>query len=491
MIERVRLWLRRYLAAGSFRRAVATVATGSGAAMALTYLAQPVLTRLYTQAAFGTLDVLVSVVVLLIPLATLRFDPAVLLPDDERDAASVVALALTLACGAAVFFSGAILAVRPWLSQWGYGTISNWLFLLPPALLAVLSDKLARYWLTRRKQFSLLSVGRAGRAAVAQGSRILFAVFLTVGAGGLLGGYLLGLIAAALFYVIMIALRDGLQLFYRAFRWSRLRRVARRYRRFPFFTMPSVLLNTLASRLPFLLLLFFFNEATVGRYGRASLALAAPLGLLGQSVGNVFFAHSAEAAREGALRPLAHRVHARLAEVSLFPTLALMLAGPDVFAVVLGKSWRLAGEYLRFIGPWIMLSSIVSPLTVLFDVLERQRLDLMMSAVLFVLQTTALAAGGMTGNVHTALLALGVAGVAGRLLHGAALLRISRVPVQLGLRPYGRAVRISVPFLLPVALVTWLDVSPIWTTGVVLLCGAGFAWRLLPKLIETPHQNEQ
>jgi O-antigen/teichoic acid export membrane protein len=292
-------------------------------------------------------------------------------------------------------------------------------------------------------------------------------------------GFFAGQAASAAVFVYAM-FRESWQDLLAAFRHLRLRATAYRYRHFAFFSTPSTLLNTLLVHLPVLMILPFFGEETVGYYGRALLGLAVPMNLIGVAVGQVFFVHAAEAHRAGTLGNLSGTVHARLVAVGVYPTLALLLAGPDVFGFVFGGEWRLSGEYVRYLGPWLMLAGIASPLTRLFDILEHQRLDLLMSVVLFVLQTTALAVGCLTGDVYRALLLLGIFGALARVLHLVVLLRIGGVPAGQALRPYVRYTLFALPCLLPVLAVLPLERPFVSTLAVAvgLACYGGLIlWR--------------
>jgi O-antigen/teichoic acid export membrane protein len=224
-----------------------------------------------------------------------------------------------------------------------------------------------------------------------------------------------------------------------------------------------MLLSSVVTRLPFLLIPFYFDETVVGYFGRAFALVAIPLSLMGGAISQVFFVHAAEANREDNLPEVTLKVHQRLVMLGLFPTLLLLLAGPDLFAFILGEPWRPAGEYIQFVGPWLFFASVASPLTPLFDVLERQRLDLLMSLLMFVALSTAMVAGGLSGEVWTMLLFIGVAGVAVRLVHLGVLLRLAHVSYIAALRAYGRYFWFSLPGLLIVGATLRLD-NPFLTT---------------------------
>jgi O-antigen/teichoic acid export membrane protein len=158
----------------------------------------------------------------------------------------------------------------------------------------------------------------------------------------------------------------------------------------------------------------------------------------------------------------------------------LLLAGPDVFDFVLGAPWRPAGRYVQYVGLWLFFASVASPLTRLFDVLERQRLDLLMSLLMFVTLALAMVAGGLTGDVWTMLLYIGIAGVAARLVHLGVLLRLAEVPFVSALRPYGRYLLFSFPGLLLVGAVMGLN-NPLITTTVAVAAGLIYVGLVLWK----------
>ena len=239
-----------------------------------------------------------------------------------------------------------------------------------------------------------------------------------------------------------------------------MRSVARRYRHFPLFATPSSLLNTVVGRLPILLLPFYFDLELVGLYGRAFTALAIPLSLVGTAVARVFFVHAAEANRAGGLASLTAKVHARLVMTGLYPTLLLIAAGPGLFGFVFGTEWRLAGIYEQYLACWFFLSAVASPLTRLFDVLEKQRTELVVSILTSILLTGALVLGGSTGNAAFTMALVAVVGSATRLVQIGILLKLAGIPPRQIHRPYLRYALMGLPLALIVRLVH--GSGPLW-----------------------------
>lgn len=459
-----------------FRRSVMTLLGGQAAALAVSYLAQPVLTRLYTPDAFGGLDVFVSLMGVLVPFASLRYEDAVMLPEDDDDAAGLLGLAAVLVVLTAALTAVAALFRGTVASWFGAPLLAPWLLLVPPVLLAMRLGRLSEVWLARRQRFAAVSGGQVTRTTVTTGTRLLAGVG-GAGLGGLVGGLLAGH-AAACAWLGAHALRGSTRTLRRAFRRAHLRRLAIRYRRFPLFSTPSTLLNALVSNLPVLVLAWFFDERIVGFYGRAFVLLAVPLSLVGGAVAQVFFVEAAQARRAGTLAPLTAAVYARLAALGLFPTAVVVIAGPDVAETLFGAAWRTSGVFLQYVAPWFWLMTLASPLTNLFDVLERQGLDLATSVAMFAGQTAALLVGGWTGDVTLTLLLLGVVGAGLRMVHLGVLLRLADVSLPDALRPPARYALLALPGIAGVAAARLLAASPVVVT-VVAVAGGGLYLLLL------------
>lgn len=470
---RIIQYLKLFVARGPTRDPVATLLSGTAIALLLSYLAQPILTRLYLPESFGLFDTFVSFLGILIPFASLRYEDAIMLPEREKEARDVMRLSVLLV------FIASLLSIGFWLMGpsinrlFGSEKLSSWLVLLPIAMLVLRMAKLGELWLTRQKTFKTIASGQVAQAGVTVTLRIALGDITRAGSPfGLLFGYLAGLATASIWYAARI-LRTSKSWFTDTNIWDGIKAAAIRYRRFPVFSMPSTLLSALLARLPVILLLFYFNETTVGYFGRAFALFAVPLSLVGNAISQVFFVEGAEANRTDSLAELTRSVHARLIMLGMFPTLALMLAGPDVFGFIFGETWRTAGIYLQILAPWFFLASVASPLTRVFDLLEAQRIDLGVSMFMFLLQTTLLIAGGLTGDIYICLLALSLGGCLARCVHLGVILKLAGTRYRHALADFFRQASYA---LLPLALLygTMQFQLPWLTTVTLLLFSAGY-----------------
>lgn len=431
-----------------FVRPVATLVSGTTAAYLLTYAARPIITRLFTAEMFGLLTFFIALATIVGTVASGRYGDALMLPKTDEGAANLLALGGGLV---AVTSMGTAAAI-PWrteIATWfGQESLAAWFFLVPPAVLATGWMQLAETWYTRQNRFRTISGGRFLRSGITTGIQVAGGI-AGLGAGALIGGHVAGSLAAALLLAALIGyqyrriVRTGIEI-------KKIGGMAVRYSRFVRYSTPATLLNNAISRLPILLLLFFFASDIVGYFGIAYSTLAVPLGLVTGAVGQVFFIRAAEAHQDNRLPRLTSRVHRRLIALGMFPTLAAVVAGPSLFSFVFGAEWDTAGIHARYLAAWIYLGAVASPLTRLFDVLEQQRADLLFSVLMFAVLCTTLVAGGFWGTALQTIAWFGCAGAALRLAHIALLVRLAEVPLALIPRHLIRYLALSGPFLLVV-----------------------------------------
>ncbi len=397
---------------GSLLGPVLTLTSGAVVAQAAGYAVRPALTRLFDPEAFGYLAFYLAASGIVAEAMTGRFEAAAMLPSRDTEARRLLGAAGAFTLAVAVLVLPAALAPATVAAWIGRPEVAALLPLAALAALGTAGARMAESWLVRRGRFGAASLGRvafSGLSAPVQ----LAAGLLSGGPLGLIWGALAGRLASAAL-VGGAALRtppdaatetDGPAATTRA--------LVDRYRRFPLLAMPSGVLNTLSAQLPSFVLLAAFGGAVAGYFGVAYGTVALPMQLVGGAVAQVLFVRAAEARREGVLAPLVRRVTHRLALVGTFPLAALVVVGPEAFAVVFGAEWREAGVYARMLAPWLLLVFVGSPLSVLFDVLERQGAELGANVALSAARVAALAGGAAWGGARGAVLAFGIVGVVG------------------------------------------------------------------------------
>ena len=451
-----------------------TLLSGTGVVMIIGYLALGVITRLYLPSELGIGKYFVTVMSVVGAIASLRYEDALMLPRKDQDAAVLVWLS-----GAVMLLTAAVLGV---LSLWSveisgvldFPAIAPYLPLVPLTLIFMRSGKIAEFWLVRKRAFRHISAGHVSLTVSMVTGRI--------GAGlppihaneaGHIFGFIFGHFVASVLF-IWVAFRRSATAILGALSWKRMIEAAIRYRRFALFSTPSSVIGTVMGHMVVLIIPFFFStedsERALGFYGIAFAAIGIPISYIGRSVAHPFFISAAEAQFSGNLAAITSLVHRRLIMVGLFPVLAVILAGPDFFELWLGGPHRQTGIYATYIAAWLVLASTVSPLTRVYDVTERQRLDFLMALLMLVCLSSALILGGRSGSVDTLLIAAGITGAVIRGVQLFVILHLAGVPWEERIAPYRDFFLLSLPGLLMIGVA--IPFGNTWITTGALILGA-------------------
>ncbi len=383
----------RFFSKSAFARGVGTLVGGTAGAQLIGIAAAPILTRLYSPEDFGMLAVFAGLLAMVLVVSSLRYELAVPLPEEDRQAAQVVALSLLLVVVTAglsaivvVFFSSSIARAV------GSPSLAGYLWLLPIAVLVGGAYSVFSYWSVRTKSFTVLAATKVRQALAAVA--IQLAAF-KLGSVGLIAGQVAGHSVGT----ASLALPALAKLQPKNIKWPEIKTAATRYRKFPLFSTWEGLSNSAGVQLPPIMFAAFFSPAAAGLYSLAIRVLLLPIDLVGRAVGQVFFAQAAEAHRQERLGTLVEKLHAKLVHIGLPPALLLMLVGPDLFALVFGPAWRVSGEFARWMVPWLYLTFVSSPLSTLFAVVERQDQGLAFQVVLLVARVAAITFGAWIGDL--------------------------------------------------------------------------------------------
>jgi O-antigen/teichoic acid export membrane protein len=381
-------------------RPVAVLMSGTALAQAVPVLLSPVLTRLYSPEAYGALAWAVSLVTVAVLLAGAAYDQAVSLPADRAEAAALVVGMVRLGAVASVLLLAA--GIGEFLL---FNTRSHRLWFVPAATGLTVIFNACSAFATREARFPTLV---RARVALALGTAAATLGFGLGGAGeaGLLGGNLLGLVAGCAVIGAATWRADGPLL--RAVGGPAIRAAWRTHRNCPLYLLPSSLLNTVTNQLPVWFLGRLFGAAPLGQYALMNRVLGVPLGLVGSSVGDVFKSQAAAEFRAtGGCARTFGRFARGLGLAALAPTLALLVAGPDLFAFVFGEPWRTAGRYAQLLAVLFAFRFAVSPLSYVVIIAGRARLDLILQGLCLLAAVAGWAAGVVSGSAETALLVFG------------------------------------------------------------------------------------
>lgn len=357
--------------------------TGTAFAQALPIAVSPILTRLYTPEEFGMFAIYMAMAAILGVLVTGRYELAILIPKQDRDALHIAALS----AGLSVLLSGLLLVVviafnQPIAQLLGAPALSGWLYWVPASTLLSGIYQSLNYWSNRKSQYKRLAISRtvqSGSASLAQ----LGAGYAGAGAAGLVGGQLTGQVLSTVILTRLIYQEDKALI--QTIQKNRTIALAKKYLNFPKYLIIAHGFNTSSSQMPVMLLGAFFNSATAGFYTLTHRVMGAPIALLASALGDVFRQEASYSyAHYGECREIYISTFKRLFIISLIPSLMFYFISPQIFSFIFGEEWRMAGDFAKILAPMFFLRFIFSPLSIMDVIAEKQGIDLLWQIALFV-----------------------------------------------------------------------------------------------------------
>lgn len=371
-------------------------------AQAIGLVVYPVLTRLYSPADFGVLNLFLSVGGILAMVAVAEYYYAIVLPKDDTSANAVVQTcvfllgAMVLVLVLTVPFASSIAGVfkTPQLADYW------WLMPLFVALTGLWN--ILNYWYIRNAEFKRVGGYQVSQSVLSAGCKLGFGY-----AGFLQGGLIVSMVIAPLvsiFVSISLAWKKCLCNLHLV-PWSKCKEVANEYKNFPAYDLPRGLINLVGGYLPVLLLTPLFGSADVGLWSMAVLLGFAPISMITKSLYQTFYQHiNSEVQQRHKITPFFLKFTKWTTGIVVPCFVGLYFILPWLTRLLLGAEWEPSGYYLRWMLPWIFCSLLTACTCFLADIFLRQKVGLYFELLLAVLRAVGVGVGCVLHDFEIAII---------------------------------------------------------------------------------------
>lgn len=154
-----------------------------------------------------------------------------------------------------------------------------------------------------------------------------------------------------------------------------MRKAAWRHRGFAMYRVPSQFLLVFSSQAPLLFMGLLFDAEITGQLALAILAVTLPVSLLGHTTAKAFYAEASKLGpkQPRELRAMLFDVLKRLAALAVIPALVLMIFGAELFPLVFGSNWGLAGVFASSLAIFMLFQFLQAPAAHVFFLFDGQR----------------------------------------------------------------------------------------------------------------------
>ncbi len=426
----------------SHLRSVAILVGGTALGHGITAAALPLLSRLYSPADFSLLAVFSSLAAILSVAACLRFDIAIPLPQDDREAMDLLTMSLLSALLVSLGLLAFVLLAPNWIvTQLKLPALQPYLSLLPIAVLLASVYSALQMWFVRQKAFSLIARSRVMQSAASSAVQVGSGVW-THSPAGLLIGHMLNTGVAC--FVLSLRLFSGAQ--HRAMvqgtTLQSLKGTWQSYARFPKYSTWEALCNSAAIQLPVILIASLAAPAEAGHLMLATYVMQAPMALIGGAVGQVYLSHAAHEYQQGQLHTFTAKLLHGMVKTGVGPLLAVGITAPMAFGLIFGTEWTRAGALVAWMTPWFIVQFLATPVSMALHVTGHQRAAFFLQVanlgvrVLSVWAVAHLAAGWMSETYA----------LSGLVVYAAYLFLVLRF-TRVDARSVGRIIRDNTPLL--------------------------------------------
>jgi len=353
-----------------FSRNFLTMFSGISISQIIPIIVSPIIARLYSPEEFALLALFISTGLFFTNISTLQFDKAIMLPKSNSEARIVFMLS-NISVVIIALISLLLLSI---FNDFFIGIMGNhnmriWLYLVP---ISVLFGGLLRSyssWHSRMKKFKLVATRNVIHSSSSSMVKLTMGL-IGVSCNGLIVGSLLGKIISTIYLI-----NDD-----RSYRKqkksniciSALSAAFMRYRKFPLYTNWQHLLNVINGTGSRYIISNFYGSNILGLYSFTSGILLRPLQLIGQSLSNVFFQRIAEKYKnQNDLWASIKKVLIYLSIIGFIFFLPIIIYGEVIFGFIFGPNWAEAGKYASILSPWLFFTFVISPISSVPLVLEK------------------------------------------------------------------------------------------------------------------------
>ena len=374
-----RFWMLKKLKPKSeFSRNVLTLMTGTTIAQAIPIAISPILTRIYTPDDFGLFALYMSLSLILSTIATGRYELAILLPKKDTDAFNIVALSIVISFLLS-FISFLIIFIfnSQIVKLLGSPEIANWLYFIPITILLTGIYQSFNFYLTRKKFYKQIATNRVIQNSITGSTNIGMGI-IGFGSAGLILGGVLGQFVSTLILANIVWKKNKKKI--EQIKKIKIYALSKRYIKLPKYNLPNALIDGFRLAGINILIAKFFTTSILGQFSLAWKMLQVPMALIGSSLSQVFF-QKISSSKKSDLHLIVKKFIFKSLFISVPIFLLIYIYSVDIFIIIFGEKWKLAGEAASVMTPWLFLNFLTSPLSTIFITINKQEVLLIFSIV--------------------------------------------------------------------------------------------------------------
>lgn len=363
-----------------FFKSITILVSGNVIAQLITLITVPIVSRIYSQEAYGEFSIMISTAAIVGSFASLGLTSAIMIPKEESKAQAVVSTAfVTQFVISTVFFIVSIMLI-PYVHffttkvSYPIACILLYIYLILTNMAAILST-----YVNRQKKYKVLF----WNSLIGSLATLLITLPL-----GILGwgstGFIIAAICSAIISNTQMVIRSNP--FKRLILVKEMVAIYKEFKEFIIYQFPANLIANLVIQLPNQTFSASFGNIALGGYAMCQRLLGYPLNIIGAPIGTVYFRTASQYFREGKnIGEFTFSLIRRVMMVAFIPLVLLMSFGDKLFMFVLGSKWEEAGLFASVLALQYVLMFCNLCIAYNLVAINRQKTNLVISGVQFIM----------------------------------------------------------------------------------------------------------
>ena len=357
--------------------------TGNGLSQVFVLLISPIITRLFTTAEIGIYASFISIVNISAVISSGRYENAIVIAKDEKEAINVFALSFILSIiVSGLLFIGVAILFYTNFSFFDNGISERWVFLVPIFNFLFSSYFLLRFYALRNKDYKHISASMPAESFTNGGLSILLG-WLVGGAWTLIIAGLISKIIAV--YVILRSSIGSIRQSLDLISIDKMKHVAKLHYKFPVYDTPNALLYTFGQQGIVIFLAKLFSDSIAGVYSYTNRILLTPVQFFSSSFTQVMYQKLSEVRNTGSedYFNLISKSTNSMFYYLIIPYSVFVFTAKYYVPFIFGDNWIELYKYMYVLAPYSMLILVSAAFTNVFKIDNKQDVALILK-VLFV-----------------------------------------------------------------------------------------------------------
>tara|TARA_Y100001970_G_scaffold292567_1_gene434365 strand:+ start:343 stop:1818 length:1476 start_codon:yes stop_codon:yes gene_type:complete len=395
----------------SFISQLFTLVGGSLGTYLFPIIFSPILTRIYTPEEFSVYTIYMTISQIIAMIAAFKYELGIPLVSSSKERYALLRVSILNTIFVS-FFVFLFFYIYNYFLDFNSSSSLEYLndltYLVPSAIILMsLFYHILYNWLLYKKRFSYISISKIVFGFLYATLPIfIFKIYGLKDYRYLIYSHQIALIIGLFIMIVLlfkyIKLRNISSLI--TFKFNDMAFVLKKYRKYPFFSSPSQLINTLGIWLPVIVIWNYFDVKYASLYFLSHRAVNMPVMLLGHSIGKIFYSEAASNLNKGVFANSISRYFNVLFHIA-FPFLCIcVFLAPDIFNVIFSLDWSQSGNIVQILAPSLFIIFIASPLSTIPTIYYKQEIDFKFNVLMLIGRLLVLMIGVYANDLFLGLL---------------------------------------------------------------------------------------